>query len=136
MLSLPDAAAIRAALHQPHPARLHAILADELATAETCELQDLTYILVIQPGDTEEAIKDEIGWSPLVNPVEGTRFGTADFLPYWVAIEDLGGWYELIHAVSNDGFAYILLIEDAPGVSTDLLRMCRQYAEEAGVCGF
>lgn len=134
MLSLPDAAAIRAALHQPLQPRLHAILIDELATAKACELQDLTYILVIQPGDTEEAIKQEIGWSPLVNPIEEAKFETAGFAPYWVAVEDLGGWYELIHAVGNDGFAYILLIEDAAGVPAELLRMCRQYAGEGGGC--
>ena len=136
MLSLPDAAAIRAALNQPLEPRLVAILADELATAEACELENLTYILVIQPGDTEEAIKREIGWSPLVNPIDEVRFGTAGFVPYWVALEDLGGWYQLIHAIGNDGFAFILLIEDAAGTPADLLAMCRHYAGEGEGCVF
>ena len=136
MLSLPDAAAIRAALKQPLDPRLYAILADELATAESLHLENLTYVLVIQPGDTEGAIQQEIGWSPLVAPIAQARFGTREFVPYWAGLENLGGWYSLTHPVGNDGFAYILVIEDAPGSPAELLRMCRHYAGEGGGCAF
>lgn len=132
MLSLPDAAAIRAALDQPLDGKLHEILREKLASIEAHDLETLTHIIVVQPRDTEDAIEHEIGWSPLLNPVDKIAYGSMGFVPYWAWLQDFGGWYELIHTIGNGGFAYLLLIEDAPGVPADLLRMCRQYAGEAG----
>ena len=89
-------------------------------------MADQTHVVVIEPGDTEGDIQSEIGWSPLVHPVEGYRYGTAEFVPYWAWLEYVGGWYELLHAVGNVGFAYVLLIEKATGTLPDLLAMCRE----------
>ncbi len=69
---------------------------------------------------------EEIGWSPLVDPLTEERFGSADFEPYWAWLQDLGGWFELLHPVANSGFAYILLISRAPGVLPELLAMCEE----------
>lgn len=132
MLSLSDAAAIRAALNQPLDGKLHAILRGVLATAEANGVTDLTHVLVVQAGDTEEAIEQELGWSPLHHPIDGHRFGSVKFAPYWAWLRDRGGWYELIHPAGNSGFASILLVQDAEAVPADLLRMCRQYAGRAG----
>jgi hypothetical protein len=124
MLSIYDAASAAAALAQPLDSALRKFVTDRLHDAETTGLADLTHILVITPGTTERMIQEEIGWSPLVHPVDGVRFGTEGFLPYWSWLEGLGGWFELIHSVGNN-FAYILLIADEEGVLPDLLQLCR-----------
>lgn len=128
MLSLPDAASIGAALHQPLDSDLHAILAErhEQITAQC--LGELTHIVVIQAADTETQIVEAIGWSPLVQPIDGVRYGDSDFQPYWAWLRDLGGWYELIHPIGNDGFAFILLVERSDTVFS---AMC----EEGIRCG-
>lgn len=123
MLSLPDAAAIEAALNQPLDSDLHAVLLERFDQITTQLLGDLTHIVVIQPGDTEADIIDVCGWSPLVHPIDGTRYGDRDFQPYWAWLRDLGGWYELIQPVGNEGFAYILLIEKG---DTAFSAMCEQ----------
>lgn len=116
MLSLPDAAAIEAALHQPLDSDLYAILLERFEQITAQGFGDLTHIGVIQLDDTEADIIDACGWSPLVHPIDGTRYGDSEFQPYWAWLRDLAGWYELIHPVGNEGFAYILLIEkgDSP----------------------
>lgn len=111
MLSLPDAASIEAALRQPLDSHLHSILTERLKQITAQGLGDLTHIVVIQNDDTESDIVDAIGWSPLVHPIDGFCYGDSEFPPYWAWLRDLGGWYELIHPIGNDGFAYILLIE-------------------------
>lgn len=128
MLSLPDAAAIRAALNQPLDGKLHDILREALATAEANGVADLTHVLVVQAGDTEEAIEQELGWSPLEHPIDGHRFGTAKFEPYWAWLQDRGGWYELIHTIGNSGFAFLLLVEDSE--DSPLARLCRREGLE------
>jgi len=132
MLTLPDRASIEAALHQPLDPSLHALLVETWRRAEAPGLLDLTHILAIQPGDSEESMIDAIGFSPLVNPLDGARFGTAAFLPYWSFLRDVGGWYELIHTVGDSGFAFILLIEKAAGGLDELFEMCRCYSKDAG----
>ncbi|NTZ42882.1 hypothetical protein G7A66_07230 [Altererythrobacter sp. SALINAS58] len=132
MLSLPDANAIRAALREPLDPKLHTILAAKLASVEANGLENLTHVVVVQAGTTEEELQQELGWSPLQNPIDGVRYGEAEFVPYWSFLQDLGGVYELIQPVGNSGFAYIVVIEDREGVPAELLRMCRQYAGRAG----
>ena len=73
MISLPDAATLCAALNQPLDGKLHDILRDILATAEANGVADLTHVLIVQAGDDEAAIEQELGWSPRTHPLEGLR---------------------------------------------------------------
>ena len=130
MLSLYDQAKMEAALASPVDPRLHQLLADRIHDAAETELLGLTHLLVIQPGDCEHTIAEEIGLSPLTNPIDGARFGSPDFQPWWDFLEQRDGWFELVICVSNSGFAFILLIEDADGVQPELLSLCRTYAEK------
>ena len=127
MISLYDKASIDAARAQPLDPSLRTHLARHLKLAETEGLAELTFILVIQPGDTEEALKAEIGFSPLASPLDGARFGTAHFQPYWAYLREADGWHEMIVTVGDSGFAFILLISNEAGVIPELLNLCQRY---------
>lgn len=132
MLSLYDGASIERALSLPMDPRLHDLLASRIATLSSrCgpASDDLTHFLVVEAGDTEAAIVAEIGFSPLVNIIDGVRFGSPGFHQSWDWLQDLGGWFELIMAVGNGGFAFVLLIQDVAGVEPELLNLCRTYAD-------
>lgn len=131
MLSLYDKASIAAAMGQPLDGGLRSLLEARLEQSAKAKLLDLTHIVVVQPGDTEAQIACEIGFSPLVDPLSGARFGSADFAPYWPWLRELGGWFELIVTVGNSGFAFIIFIERATKVLPELLRMCEQYGSAA-----
>jgi hypothetical protein len=96
----------------------------------------MTHLLVVEPGDTEEAIKEEIGISPVVNPFDGERFGSEAFHPCWDRLQDHGGAFEMTIAVGNDGFAFVLFIQDREGVEPVLLDLCRTYAGRGECSGF
>lgn len=134
MLSIFDEASAAAVLHQGLEPALQAILTGRLSDAAAIGLADLTHLVVIEPGDTEASLLAELGWSPLVNPIDGTRYGDPNFLSYWSWLEDLGDWYELVHPVGNAGFAYILLIERRCGVLPKLLQMCCEHADGEQQC--
>lgn len=89
---------------------LRSLVQGHLATAKENGLQDLTCIAVVEPYDSESAIVEELGFSPLANPLSETRFGDPDFSPAWDWLEEHRGWYELIFTVGDDGFAYIVFI--------------------------
>jgi hypothetical protein len=127
MLSLYDSASIKAALDQPLDPKLRELLTTRLAQAAAAGLSDLTHILAIQRFDDEATIEHEIGFNPLVSPLNGVRYGSPDFIPYWSWLQDVGGWFELIHAIGDSGFAYVLLIQKTEGVPRSLLLMCEEY---------
>lgn len=129
MLSLYDSASTEHVLRQTLDPSLRTILTSRLALAVSAGLQSLTHIVVVQPGDDEEAIKQEVGFSPLVNPVSGIRFGCEGFEPYWAWLTVSGGWYELIHTIGDSGFALTLLVEVGGGAC--LRELCATYAKDA-----
>ncbi|RYE48118.1 MAG: hypothetical protein EOP21_05680 [Hyphomicrobiales bacterium] len=96
---------------------------------QTYELGDHTNLLVVEVGDSEADLIDEIGLSPLVNPLDGARYGSPAFNPWWDGLEDQGGWYVCTITVGNSGFAYELLIQDAPGADPELLSLCHAHAD-------
>lgn len=129
MLSLYDRETMSAALEQPLTPKLRGLLERRINQCERDQLIELTHFLVIQPGDTEEDIQQEVGFSPLVNPVDRGRYPSRFFQPFWDWLQAYDGWFELILTVGNSGFAYVLLIENAEGVASDLLSLCRAYVE-------
>jgi len=119
MRDLPNMTALKAVLDQPLDERLKQLLADRLSDTLHCGLHDYTHVLVVEATDTEAAIVQAIGFSPLDTRIDGMRFCLdCD----WLEFHD--GWWELLYTVGNEGFAYILLVEDHPDQS--LARLCRE----------
>lgn len=125
---LHDRASMRHALTLDLEPKLHALLMASIArlTAGEHDLIDWTEYLIVQPDDTESDIIRHVGFSPLVEPIEGTRFGMPGFQPFWDWLIDHAGWFELSISFGST-FAYILFIEDAEGLPPDLLALCRRY---------
>jgi hypothetical protein len=132
MLSFHDAAAIAAApINASIDPVLQRLLADRVHDWAATDLLDLTHLLIVQRGDTEEDILEEVAFSPFVNPLDGRRFGSKGFVPSWDWLEQHDGWFELIFTVANDGFAFVLFVEDSEAVNPELRDLCRTYAEAA-----
>lgn len=120
MINVPDLDSQLAALDQPLEPNLHKLLQGRIEDALALELGGLTHFLVVEPGDEEGDIIEAIGFSPLVS-----RLGGIHLQPDWDWIERHEGWWELVYTVANDGFAFILFVQDAPGVLPALLDLCR-----------
>ena len=127
MMLLHDRATMERALTLDLDPRLAAILRARVEHTLAAGLADDTEILVVQAGDTEFSIAREVGFSPLVEPVDGLRYGAAGFEPYWDRLADLGGWFEVICTFGST-FALIVLVEDADGTLPELRAMCCEYA--------
>lgn len=129
MITIFDRASMSHLLTLDLDERLRTLLEHRFASLLTADgdLTDWTEFLVIQPGDTEADIMREVGFSPLIDPIDGTRFGRKGFRPFWDHLTDHDGWFELTITFGST-FAYVLLIQDVDGVLPDLRRLCRQYA--------
>lgn len=125
MITLFNREALLRALDTPMASGLHAILLNVVVNTPD-ELLDLTCVAILEMGDTEDTITQEIGFSPLIDPTDGVRFDQPGFQPYWALLREVSGWYELTHIVGT-GFAYILLIDAE--AQNDLSAMCERYID-------
>lgn len=131
MLSLYDKQSIETALAERMEPTIRKLLTERIEDAAATGLLELSHFLVIQAGDNEQDIADEICLTPLTNPLDGQRFGSAEFVPFWDWLEHHDGWFEMVISVGNSGFAFVLLIEDDEGVIPELRSLCSTYAEIA-----
>lgn len=121
MLDLPTSAAQLAALKRPLPDGLKPLLCRCIRHAADQGLAELTHILVVEPGDTEAMIIDAIGFTPLASRIDGIRLQ-----PDWDAISHENGWYRILYLVGDSGFAFLVFVQDAPGVLPELLALCER----------
>lgn len=115
MLNIYDQQTAAAVLGGDLDPDLRALIEGHLSIAKKTDLLAVTHIAVIQSNDTEATILEELGFSPLHNPLSGKRFGDSDFSPHWDWLEVHPAWFELIYTVGDSGFAYILLAAKRSG---------------------
>ena len=128
MQSFDNARAIAKAPRFMTGSKLKNLLTDRVEDWTTRGLLDLTHVAIIEVGDTEVSIIEELAFSPLINPLDGLRYGMAGFVFPFDYLKNHGGWFELFITVGNDGFAHHLFVRDREGVDPELLTMCRAYA--------
>jgi hypothetical protein len=129
MLSLSSGAALARALSLPIDDRLKALLAlrrDQLGG----EFAGTARFVVVQPRDTLSSLEETLGWSVFQNAGDGTWHGDPGYTPVFDVIEDHGFAYEMTFEFTAD-FTHVVIVENAPGVSRELLGFCRAYAMQS-----
>lgn len=88
----------------------------------------LGYFLVVEAGDTLEAIHAQVGFDLLCNRFTGIRYDQAEFSPSFEFMEELPTCYDMVFILSDDGYGLEVLIPKTDGIDQDLLAMCQRYA--------
>jgi hypothetical protein len=132
MISLSTRASLEAALTLDLEPKLQHLLVDRIKDTASLDLLDLTHIVVVEPGESEEDLQEEISLSPTINPIDGERYPSAQFQVWWDWLERHDGYWEMIITVADTGFAYLLFVPDADNTDPKLRDLCRTYAEPAG----
>jgi len=129
MQSFDTAKAIARAPRLMTDPKLKNLLTDRVQDWTARGLLDLTHLVILEVGDTDASLLEELGFSPLINALDGLRHGMDGFVFPFDYLEDHGGWFELFVTVSNDGFAFVLFVRDRDGVDPELLAMCRAHTQ-------
>jgi hypothetical protein len=91
---------------------------------------ELGYILVIEPGDTLEAIQAQIGFDILSNRWTGLRYDQENFTPSFEFIEDFGFCFDAVWIVSDTGWGIEAIVPKVVGIPPELLDMCKRFATQ------
>ncbi len=126
MLHFYDRASMAQALTLNLSPELHLLLSARILALEE-DLIDWTEYLVVEAGDSEADIVRHVGFSPLVEPFDGIRFGEPSFHPHWDWLIDHAGWYEMSVSYGST-FAYVLFIEKSRFPPDALAALCAEHA--------
>ena len=88
----------------------------------------LGYFLIIEPGDSIDAITTQIGVNILANRFAGIRYDEVGFTPSFEFVEEFPACYELVFILDDSGYGIDIFISKGTGVDPDLLAMCQRYA--------
>ena len=93
--------------------------------------KELRRLVVVPDNRAASILVEVLGMSPLTSPLDGAKYGSPSFQPWWDYLEfhpGEPGYYEMVICVGNSGWAAIVLIR-GKGVLPELLDLCRTYAE-------
>lgn len=123
-----DAANIAdSAIRQMILQRINAIASDE-PYEETLH----GYFVIIESGDTLQAINQQVGFDVLTNRWTGLRYDHADYTPAFEILEEYQTCWDLLFIQDDSGYGIELFIPKTIEIP-DLVAMCQRYAV-AGVC--
>ena len=127
MLSITDGGSLSRALKLPIDLQLKQLLIerrDQLGH----EIFNEARFVIVQPGDSVNALEAELGFSVFQNPADGTRFGEPDFTPGWEWLAYHGFCFEMVFIFDDSGFAHVVLVENRPLQNRKLRLLCLTYA--------
>jgi hypothetical protein len=129
MIQISDRASQTRALAGVRDPRLADLLRRRFASLITADgdLTHWTEFLVLEPGDRESDIIREVGFTPLVEPINGGRFPGRGFVPFWDHLVEEDGYFVLTISFGST-FAYVLIFPDADGTLAELRCLGRRYA--------
>jgi hypothetical protein len=127
MLSISSGDALARALTMPLPDGIRDLLL--LRREQLGEFAGSARFVVFLKRDTLSELEETLGFDVFVNGGDGTRHGDADYSPGFDLCVDHGHCFELTFELTTD-FTHVVIVENAPGVHSDLLKFCAEYASE------
>ena len=103
----------------------------EICAGDPYDYDSHGYMIVVEPGDSVDALEEESSCRILRSLFDDTRFGDPDFAPSCEALEEHSTCYEIVFVLNDDGFGISIFIPKTKGIDADLLAMCAIYAEPA-----
>ena len=98
---------------------------------EAFESSELGYFLVVEAGDTIEAIQAQVCFDILQNRFTGIRFNATGFTPSFEFIEEFPACYDMVFVLDDTGIGIELFVPKKEGINSDLTAMCRMFAYTA-----
>lgn len=90
------------------------------------DLADLLHIIVMEVGDTLEALEEAIPHNVLTDWADRhcSRLG---FVPPWEVCEIHPNWFEITFILTDDGFGVVVYVPRDEGTDPVLLELCQRY---------
>lgn len=106
--------------------RIEALAAEDMLDGEAP-----SSVIVIQQGDTAEALGRELGFDVMTSRHGGPRFPEEGYCPTFEVVEEHATLFEVVFVFSDFGDGAIVLVPREEGIDPDLLALCSMHAVPA-----
>ena len=89
------------------------------------------FMIVAEPGDGSEALEEESGCPILRSYIGTARYGDPEFKPVFECLDEHDTCYEMVFVPGDGDFGIVIFIPKQPGIDSELLAMCAEYAVPA-----
>lgn len=103
--------------------RIEALAAEDMLDGDTP-----SSVIVIQQGDTAEALGRELGFGVMTGRHGGPRFPEEGYCPTFEVIEEHATLFEVVFVFGDYGDGAIVLVPKEEGIDPDLLALCSRHA--------
>lgn len=104
----------------------------EVFSEEAYDADQHGYMIVVESGDSVDALEKESGCAILYEPFEDVPYGHPDFTPSFEVLEEHSYAYEMLFICNDDGFGITIIVpRNKEGIDACLLAMCAEYAVPA-----
>ena len=104
---------------------------DDICDGEEYEPELHGFMIVVEPGDSSEALEEESGCPILRSYIGTAQYGDPDFRPVFECLDEHDTCYEMVFVPGDGDFGIVIFIPKQDGVDPELLAMCAEYAEPA-----
>ena len=88
-------------------------------------------IVVVETGDSLDALSCAVGFDILFNSISGCRFGDPGFEPTFEVLEESSAYYELVFVLGDGDYGIVIFIHKGVEIDPVLLAYCQMYATAA-----
>jgi hypothetical protein len=85
------------------------------------------YFLVVEAGDTLEAINQQVGFDILTNRWTSLRWDHQEYTPAFEYIEEHQSCFEALYVRDDSGYAVLILFSKDIGIP-EVIAMCQRFA--------
>ncbi len=100
----------------------------DASEGEYDDIGELISFILVEPGDTLQAIDAEMDGTFLVDHYGGRQFGDPGFVPCFESLEEHATFYDMEFIVGDEGFAVQVLVPKSTGIDPWLLQLCAEHA--------
>ncbi len=100
----------------------------QICAGEPYDYDTHGYMIVVEAGDTVDALEKETSCAILSDMFDDVRFGDPDFSPSFEVLEEHHECYEMLFITNDEGFGITLWISKKEEIAADLLALCSAYA--------
>ena len=104
---------------------------EEICDGEEYEPELHGFMIVVEAGDSVEALEEESGCPILRSYIGNAHYGDSEFRPVFECLEEHTYCYEMVFVPGGGDFGVVIFIPKQDGIDLDLLAMCAAYAEPA-----
>ncbi len=97
---------------------------------EPYEAEEMGYFVVVEPGDSVEAIEAQLGFTFVAENRWGESCTDANYNPGFEYLDEHASCFDMAFVIGDSGFGVLLVVPKHPDIPASLMALCQQFVTQ------